>query len=177
MVLVFEDVAAHLLVLQDLVDNDLPASIDGDDFVDGDVAAQGDVDDVVAGIEDEVDGRIFIQHVLVDGYLGSLRLSLDVDRAHTLGFFITEQLAHFPDGFDVIDIPQRLECGREICGLAQKELRAGGLVNVAGFAHQNDVLALLDGDLGGSELAGVLAVNKNVGSSGAAGNGEHRHEL
>lgn len=45
-----------LLVLQDFVDYGLAAFVHGDDFVERRVAGEGDVDDVVAGIEQDVDG-------------------------------------------------------------------------------------------------------------------------
>src|SRR5882672_3051221 len=96
--------ANWLLVLHHFIDNGFSAFVHGDDFVDGDVAAHGDVDDVVAGIEQEVDGRVFVQHVLVDGHLGSLGLSLDTDGAHTLRVFAAEQLLHSAGGPDVVDI-------------------------------------------------------------------------
>jgi len=169
--------ARRLLVLQYLIDDDFAAFIYRDDFVDGGIAAQGDVDDVVAGIENKVNRRVLIQHVLVDGHLGSLGLGFDADRAHALRFFAAEELVHLADGFDVVDIAERLESGREIGGLAQGELSTGGLVDVTRLAHQYDVLALVHRDLGGSELAGVLAVNVDVGARGTARDGKRRRLL
>jgi len=70
----------------------LPPLSTNDYFVDGGVAAHGNVYDEVAGVEHKVDGRIFFQHVLIDGDLCALGLGLDADRAHTLRVFSAEEL-------------------------------------------------------------------------------------
>jgi hypothetical protein len=100
-------VPAQLLVLQDFIDNGFSTLVHGDHFVDGSVAAEGDVDDVVAGIEHKVDGRVFIQHVLVHRNLSTSGLSLDADTSHTLSVFAAEKLFHFPDGSDVVNVAER----------------------------------------------------------------------
>ena len=126
-------------MLQHFVDYCFATFIYSDYFVDGDVAAHGYVYHVVAGVKGKVDGRTLIEHVLVDGDLGSLGLSLDADRAHGLGILAAEELIHFPDGPDVIDIAQEAQRGRETYRLAQCELGIGGFVEVTRLAYQNYV--------------------------------------
>ena len=164
-------------MLKNFVDDGFAAFVHGDDLVNGRIAGERDVDDIVAGIEHEINGRAFIQHVLVDGHLGSLGLGLDADRTHALRFLATKQFFHFAHGLDVIDVAQRAQSGREADGLGEDELRAGGLVDESGFAHEHDVLTFIHGDLRGSELAGISAIDIDVGAGGRAGNGKRRHKL
>src|ERR1700678_1621462 len=66
-----------LLVLQDLINYSFAAFIHGNDFVDGRIAGEGDIDDVVTGIEHEINGRSFIEHVLVYSDLRTFGLGFD----------------------------------------------------------------------------------------------------
>ena len=74
-------------------------------------------------------------------------------------------------------IAEGAERGREVYDLAEDELRACSLIDETGFAHQNDVLALLHGNLGRREFAGIFAVDIDVRSAGSAGDRKRRHTL
>lgn len=159
----------RLLALHDFVDDDFAASVDADDFVDGRVAGHGDVDDVVAGIEQHVHRRIFLEHVLVHRDLSAFGLGVDAERAHALRFLAAKQLFHFAGSAHVIDIAERAQAGSEADRLAESELGVGGFVDVAGLADQHEVRpGGGHGNLRGRELAGVPAINVNVRSGRTA---------
>jgi hypothetical protein len=67
----------QLLVLQDFVNDSLCALVYGYDFMYRSIACQSNVDNIIPRIEHPLNWRAFIEHVLVDGDLGSLRLGLD----------------------------------------------------------------------------------------------------
>ena len=114
-------------MLHDFIDDGFAAFIHGDDFVDGDVAAHGDVDDVVAGVEQEIDGGIFIQHVLVDGDLCALGWVLTLIVPMPCESFPPKDFIFIlPTVLNAVYIAQCEQCGREVGGLTESKLRVGG---------------------------------------------------
>jgi len=167
-----------LLRLKRFVDYDLAALGGGDDFVYGGVSAERDVDDVVAGIDHHVDGSGLIQHALVNGDLSPLGLGVYGNRCLAGLAFTSEQARHLTaHGLDAVDIAQGLQGRRKVETLAEGELAVHGFVEIAGHAHQHEVLTLIDADLCRRFCVHVVPVDVDAGSGWIAFHHQRCHQL
>src|SRR5215469_7567932 len=154
--------AWSLFRLKRLVDGHVPILLDGDHLLERLVSGGGDVDNVISRIEQELHRRCFIEQAAVDGNLGALGRRAHGHLAHPrLGAISAKDLLELADGLDAVGIAQRPQRRRKPERLARLARGGGGFIEVAGFAHQHCVRALLDRDLSRSHVPGILAVHEN----------------